>query len=72
VEGTTYRISVVNPDHRCGGVRSAELDGAAVDPDAIPLLVDGQTHEVLVELGDPERRVTSVGTDSSRRGASVT
>src|SRR6185436_20675702 len=31
-EGTTYRISVVNPDHRGRGVRSAALDGAAVDP----------------------------------------
>ncbi len=50
---TRYHISVVNPDHRCRGVRSAELDGVAVDPAAIPLVDDGQSHEVVVQLGDP-------------------
>jgi cyclic beta-1,2-glucan synthetase len=53
VGGTMYRISVVNPGHRCRGVRSAELDGVVVDPEAIPLLKDGKTHHVVVELGDP-------------------
>jgi cyclic beta-1,2-glucan synthetase len=56
---TTYRISVANPDHRCSGVRSAELDGAAIDPDAIPVLEDGRTHEVVVQLGDPAARGVS-------------
>jgi len=55
----SYHISVVNPEHRCGGVRSAELDGAAIDPDAIPLLDDGQAHNVVVQLGDPAARVVS-------------
>ena len=50
---TAYRISVVNPGHRARGVRSAEIDGVAIDPDAIPLLDDGKTHHVAVELGDP-------------------
>jgi len=36
-------------DHRCTGVRSAELDGTQVDPKAIPLLEDGKTHDVVVE-----------------------
>jgi cellobiose phosphorylase len=53
VEGATYHISVVNAGHRCRGVRSAELDGVPVDPEAIPLLEDGKTHQVVVELGDP-------------------
>ena len=48
-----YRISVVNPEHRSRGVRSAEFDGVADDPDAIPLVDDGKTHEVVVQLGDP-------------------
>ena len=63
---TRYRISVVNPDHRCRGVRSAELDGAAVDPDAIPVLDDGQAHDLVVQLGD--RAVRSV---SSSVGATT-
>jgi cyclic beta-1,2-glucan synthetase len=55
---TSYHISVVNPDHRCRGVRSAELDGVPTDPSAIPLLDDGRTHHVAVELGDAARQVT--------------
>jgi cyclic beta-1,2-glucan synthetase len=53
VRGTTYRISVVNPSHRCRGVRSVHIDDVAIDPEAIPLLDDGKTHDVVVELGDP-------------------
>ena len=56
---TSYCITVVNPDHRCRGVRSADLDGAATDPDAIPLLDDGGTHTVVVELGEPAARLVS-------------
>jgi cellobiose phosphorylase len=50
---TLYRIAVLNPEHRCGGVRSAHLDGTAVDPETIPLVGDDQIHEVVVLLGDP-------------------
>ena len=50
---TRYRISVVNPEHRCRGVRSVDVDGIAVDPDAIPMIEDGWTHDVAVVLGDP-------------------
>jgi cyclic beta-1,2-glucan synthetase len=53
---SSYDILVVNPDHRCGGVRSVELDGIAVDADAIPIAEDGATHTVVVELGDPAAR----------------
>jgi cyclic beta-1,2-glucan synthetase len=56
---TRFHISVVNLEHRCSGVRSVELDGAAVDPDAIPLIDDGRTHEVVVQLGDPGARAIS-------------
>jgi cyclic beta-1,2-glucan synthetase len=63
---TRYRISVVNPDHRCGGVRSAELDGVAVHPDAIPVVDDGQSHEVVVQLGDP-----AASTEHGTRGAAA-
>jgi cyclic beta-1,2-glucan synthetase len=49
---TLYRITVMNPDHRCCGVGSAEVDGAAADARVIPLVDDGRTHDVLVILGD--------------------
>jgi cellobiose phosphorylase len=51
---TLYRITVSNPEHRCSGVQSAEIDGTPVDPAAIPLADDGQVHEVAVVLGRPQ------------------
>jgi cyclic beta-1,2-glucan synthetase len=51
VGDTVYEISVTNPEHRCRGVRSARLDGAVVQADAIPVLHDGRTHKVAIELG---------------------
>jgi cyclic beta-1,2-glucan synthetase len=49
-----YRVTVSNPHHRCAGIRSAALDGAPVDPDAIPILEDEAIHQVTIVLGDPE------------------
>jgi len=51
VGGTTYVITVTNPDRHCRGVRSATLDGADVDGAAIPLVDDGGTHAVRIVLG---------------------
>jgi cyclic beta-1,2-glucan synthetase len=48
---TRYEITVVNPERRCRGVALAEMDGAPVEPSAIPLLDDGATHQVRVVLG---------------------
>jgi hypothetical protein len=45
-----YPITVLNPEQRWRDVRSAELDGVAVDPHAIPLLGDSATHGVVVVL----------------------
>jgi cyclic beta-1,2-glucan glucanotransferase len=53
--GTRYEIAVSNPDHRCRGVAEAALDGASVDPHAIPLVDDGATHLVEIVLGDARR-----------------
>jgi cyclic beta-1,2-glucan synthetase len=53
-----YEIDVSNPNHRCRGVGKATLDGQPVDVHAIPLLDDGQVHQVRIELG--ESRKTSV------------
>ncbi len=52
---TRYEIAVANPHHRCRGVASAELDGARVDPRAIPLVDDGATHAVQVVLGEAKK-----------------
>ena len=50
--GTTrYTIVVENPERRCRGVASVELDGAPVDPAAIPLADEGRAHRVRVVLG---------------------
>jgi cyclic beta-1,2-glucan synthetase len=46
-----YAIEVENPERRCRGVARVELDGAPVDPAAIPLRDDGAEHRVRVVLG---------------------
>jgi cyclic beta-1,2-glucan synthetase len=46
-----YHITVQNPEHRYGGVRSAKLDGVCVNPRAIPIHDDGGVHEVVIVLG---------------------
>ncbi len=55
---STYTVRVDNPEHRCRGVAEATLDGAAVDPAAIPLVDDGRAHQVDVVLGTPKGDVT--------------
>ncbi len=59
---TRYDITVTNPERRCRGVASAQLDGVAADPLAIALADDGGTHEVRVVLGVPR---TAAGTLAS-------
>jgi cyclic beta-1,2-glucan synthetase len=53
--GTRYEIIVSNPDRVCRGVASAELNGVAVDPKAIPLVDDGGSHTVRIVLGQQRR-----------------
>ncbi|MGA7614633.1 MAG: glucoamylase family protein [Thermoanaerobaculia bacterium] len=48
---THYIIEVENPERLCGGIASVNLDGAPVDPAAIPLEDDGGAHRVSVVLG---------------------
>jgi cyclic beta-1,2-glucan synthetase len=45
-----YRVTVLNPSHRSGGIGSAELDGAPVDARAIPAEDDGREHHVTITL----------------------
>ena len=46
-----YQIRVENPDGVEHGVRSVSLDGHEVESKSIPLVDDGQNHEVVVRLG---------------------
>ena len=48
---TCYEISVSNPERRCRGVATAELDGEVVDAATIPFVADGGVHHVRVVLG---------------------
>jgi cyclic beta-1,2-glucan synthetase len=48
-----YNIRVDNPGHTNRGVISAVLDGVRVEPQSIPLVDDGDVHELLVTLGEP-------------------
>ena len=50
-KSATYDITVLNPQHQCRGVASAEIDGAPADARALPLHDDNQTHRVQVVLG---------------------
>jgi cyclic beta-1,2-glucan synthetase len=49
--GSRYEITVTNPQLCCQGVASAMLDGARVDPAAVPLVDDGAVHRLDVVLG---------------------
>jgi cyclic beta-1,2-glucan synthetase len=65
---TRYEIAVGNPDHRCRGIAEGTLDGAAVDPRAIPLVDDGGTHRVRLLLGEA-RRTAPVGARAAASSA---
>ena len=50
--GATYQIEVSNPEHRCQGVRLMRVDGREIGGQVIPILNDGQLHQVEVVLGE--------------------
>jgi cyclic beta-1,2-glucan synthetase len=52
---TRYDVNVQNPKRRCRGISDARLDGKPVDPTAIPLIDDGETHRVQIVLGESTR-----------------
>jgi cyclic beta-1,2-glucan synthetase len=49
--GTSYRISVENPEGVSRGVKHVSLDGETMPEAAIPLHDDGQQHTVRVVMG---------------------
>jgi len=66
---TRYEIGVTNPERRCRGIAEADLDGAPVDPRAIPLVDDGATHRVRLVLGEPRRLVAPVAKQGATASA---
>ena len=63
-----YRFVVSNPDHLSHAIARAQLDGADIDPAAIPLVDDGEEHLVSVLLGS-ESTMLRAATAGSRRGS---
>ncbi len=53
-ENTLYKIKVENPTSVCRGIAEVRLDGELLASNEIPLASDGQTHQVLVILGESE------------------
>jgi cyclic beta-1,2-glucan synthetase len=51
LDTTRYTIVVENPERRCTGVATVDLDGRPADPEAVPLADDGGMHQVRVVLG---------------------
>ena len=49
-----YEITVENPGRRNRGIAQAVLDGARVDPQAIPLVDDAAVHRLRVVMGESE------------------
>jgi cyclic beta-1,2-glucan synthetase len=46
-----YEITVTNPNRLSRGIAQATVDGAAVDPSAIPFVDDGAVHQIHVVMG---------------------
>ena len=66
IGATRFEILVTNPERRCRGIAEATLDGAPVNPRAIPIGHDGGTHTLRVVLGD-----RMVGARDVSRGANL-
>ena len=49
--GSTFQIKVENPRHVSQGVKAIWLDGAPLKGQVLPVLRDGQAHQVRVVLG---------------------
>ncbi len=49
--GTLFQITVENPSGICSGVAEVRFDGKPLQSGDIPLLEDGQTHQISVVMG---------------------
>ncbi|MGH9424724.1 MAG: hypothetical protein ACRD2L_00210, partial [Terriglobia bacterium] len=62
-----YEIAVENPENVSSGVVSLELDGVPLSPKWIPLVDDGGSHKVRVQLGRQPVEEERGGVDADRQ-----
>jgi cellobiose phosphorylase len=48
--GARYHVTIENPEGKQTGVRSITLDGKPVEGNILPILDDGELHEVKVRM----------------------
>jgi len=68
---STYRILIENPLAFCHGVASVELDGHLQPDRQIPLVDDGQTHNVKVVLGEQQPQIETAEPELGRAEAHI-
>ena len=49
--GTTYNISVKNPDHVSKGIAGITVDGKNIEGNVLPVFNDNSVHKVVVTMG---------------------
>jgi cellobiose phosphorylase len=49
--GVVYRIEVRNPEHVSKGIKSIRVDGLAIEGTVVPLLKEGEPHQIQVVMG---------------------
>ncbi|GIO37698.1 glycosyl transferase [Paenibacillus antibioticophila] len=49
--GDIYDVHILNPDGVQSGIKCITLDGKAVEGNSFPIIGDGKTHRIVVELG---------------------
>jgi len=55
--GATYLIKILNPGGLQKGILSISVDGKLIDGNVLPVFSDGQTHEVIVEMMEPDKNL---------------
>jgi cyclic beta-1,2-glucan synthetase len=71
IGATRFEILVSNPERRCRGIAEATLDGAPVNPRAIPISHDGGTHTLRVVVGDRTRQPQDAVSSDARVESAV-
>ncbi len=63
--GSTYNITVQNPQHVSKGIASVEVDGQPLKGNVVPIFRDGGLHDVHVVMGVSSSTKASVKADVS-------
>ena len=60
--GSTYEVSVANPQHVCRGVGALRVDGEQIPGNLVPAFGDGAVHQVDVIMGEQGDCASEVST----------